>query len=164
MGRPSPHTTPSSMNAQTGGDFRFMHGGGHEEQGVYRTLQDAVVAAQRAVDGSKGVVFWSPASRTADGQATRAVVALRVPGEGIYDFEDTHEVLAWWSALPAAVREALEVEPGKVLTADELVAVTNTRPHGARAASVSWVGVGDSEEGKYRLFTELQRFVAAIRY
>ena len=152
------------MNPRIRGDIRFMHGGGREEQGVYRTLQDAVVAAQCAVDGSKGVVFWSPASRTADGQAERAVVALRVPGEGVYGFEDANEVLAWWGALPAAVREALEVEPGKVLTADELVAVTNTRPHGARAASVSWVGAGDSEEGTYRLFTDLQRFVAAIRY
>lgn len=144
-------------------DIRFMHDRGRQEQGVYKSLEHAVEAAQKAVEASKGVVFWSPALRTSDGQQTRVVVALRVPGEGIYRFEDTHEVLSWWQNLPAGVREALEAEPGKVLSSEELVAVTNTRPHGARAASVAWVGTGDTEDGRYRLFTDLQHFISAMR-
>ena len=145
------------------GDIRFMHDGGDQEQGVYRTLDDAVQAAQRSVEASKGVVFWSPASRSSDGRQTRAVVALRVPGEGVYRFEDSHEVLTWWQNLPSGIRAALEADPAKALTSDELVAVTNTRPYGARAASVVWVDTEDSEEGRYRLFTDLQHFIAAMR-
>lgn len=144
------------------GDIRFMHDGGDQEQGVYRTLDDAVQAAQRSVEASKGVVFWSPASRSSDGQQARAVVALRVPGEGVYRFEDTHEVLAWWQNLPSDIRAALEADPAKVLTSDELIAVTNTRPYGARVVSIAWVDTGDLEEGRYRLFTELQHFIAAM--
>lgn len=143
-------------------DIRFMHDGGNYVQGVYRTLEDAVRAAQRSVEASKGVVFWSPALRPSDGEQARAVVALRVPGEGVSYFEDTHEVLAWWRNLPAGVRGALAAEPGKVLTANELVTATNTRPYGGRAISVAWVGTGDTEEGNYRLVPELQRFVAAM--
>jgi hypothetical protein len=143
-------------------DIRFMHDGGAHEQGVYKTLDNAVEAARLAVEATKGVVFWSPA-RSSDGQQTRAVVALRVPGEGVYAFEDTHEVLGWWQNLPASVRHALTAEPGKVLTADELVTVTSTRPHGGRAISVAWVGVGGPERGSYRLVPELQHFVRAMR-
>lgn len=143
-------------------DIRFMHDGGAQEQGVYKTLDEAVEAAQRAVRATEGVVFWSPAIRSSDGQQTRAVVALRVPDEGIYPFEDTHEVLGWWQNLPSRVRVALEVEPGKVLTADEVVAVTNTRPHGLRAISIRWTGTEDQDAGMYRLVQELQRFVHAM--
>lgn len=143
-------------------DIRFMHDGGHQEQGVYKTLDGAVEAAQRAVEATKGVVFWSPTLRSSDGQQTRAVVALRLPGEGVYPFDDSHEVLAWWQNLPAGVREGLAAEPGKVLTADELVTVTNTRPHGGRAISVAWIDTGDPEEGRYRLVPELQRFASAM--
>ncbi|MGO1977701.1 hypothetical protein [Brachybacterium tyrofermentans] len=143
-------------------DIRFMHHGGAQEHGVYRTLDSAVEAAQRAVEATRGVVFWSPAMRPSDGQQTRSVVALRVPSEGIYTFKDTHEVLTWWRNLPSGVREALEAAPAKVLAADELVAVTNTRPYGPRAASVAWVDTGDAEEGRYRLLTDLQHFAAAM--
>lgn len=143
-------------------DIRYMHDGGDQEQGVYKSLDEAVGAAQRAVESSKGVVFWSPAMRPSDGQQTRAVVALRVPSEGIYTFKDTHEVLTWWQNLSSGVREALEAAPAKVLAADELVAVTNTRPYGPRAASVAWVDTGDAEEGRYRLLADLQHFAAAM--
>lgn len=143
-------------------DIRFMHHGGAQEHGVYGTLDSAVEAAQRAVEATRGVVFWSPALRPSDGQQTRAVVALRVPGEGVCPFEDTHEVLAWWQNLPTGVRDALAAKPGKVLKADEVVTVTNTRPHGGRAISVAWVGMGVQEEGRYRLVPELQRFVSAM--
>lgn len=142
-------------------DIRFMHESGAQEQGVYKSLEDAVEAARRAVEATKGVVFWSPA-RSSDGRQTRAVVALRVPGEGLYPFEDTHEVLAWWQNLPSGVREALEAKPGKVLTPDEVVTVANTRPHGGRAISVAWIEPGDQEEGRYRLVQQLQRFVRAM--
>ena len=143
-------------------DIRFMHDGGAQEQGVYKTLDDAVEAAQWAVEATRGVVFWSPALRSSGGQQARAVVGLGVPGEGVYPFEDTHDVLAWWQNLPSGVREALETEPGKVLTPNEVETVPNTRPHGLRAISAAWVGTEDEDQGTYRLVQQLQRFVRAM--
>lgn len=143
-------------------DIRFMNNGGNEEQGIYRSLEYAVKIAEHAVPADRGVVFWSPAHRAEDHTDQRRVIAVRVPGEGVYEIEDRHWIYEWWQNLPADVRDSLAADPGKVLTGDEIVAVTNTRPHAMRAASVAFVDAEDSDEGRYRLFQDEQHFIRAM--